>query len=507
MPSLGDVTVGLRADTAQFSAAMRQASTVTAEATATTGGLVLNSTKLSAALDELRRDVALMNAHLKSGVLDAKSYAASMAASRQQVLALGISMHNADAAGVRQFGQLLHDTAPAATKAGLGIKSLREPLTSLAATALGVSGRVGTLGSVLLSVGAGSAVAVGVVAGIAAIATAFSKMGEKAREARAEIKAITDELLVQARERVGEGRAEELAKLYKELGRLQRELNPSRTSYGGIQLVAPMTSMQRAQILADIENVNAAIRELRQQQVDDLPKEKAEQYAGAVKSVRENMEALTRSADEWIRRQHDPILFTISGVMGRRPRSAPPVPEGPDEADANRLTGYLMKGLDPVLKAAERRRHSLLEAGRAIGKILGDGVSRGLARSILGGVKDLADVLKNVFRAALEELLAYLIKATVLKPIAKIIGSALGGGGGGILGGIVEGLTGSLGVSRAEVRHTAAASMQAATIVVPVSAIPRSRSPLEQARDAQWQTLLGETLRVMEGLGYRTQYA
>jgi len=172
-----------------------------------------------------------------------------------------------------------------------------------------------------------------------------------------------------------------------------------------------------------------------------------------------------------------------------------------------------MKGLEPVLKAAEQRRRALVEAGRAIGDVIGDGISRGLARSLLNGVKDLGDVLKNVFRAALEELAAYLVKATILKSIATIIGSALGAGGGGFLGGLLSGLGGAIGLTRgsAGVAGTGpngwgGSAASRATIAVPVSAIPRSPSPLLQARDAQWQTLFGETLRVMEGLGYRFQF-
>ncbi len=430
MANLGEVTVGLRAETAQFQSAMRGAA-------ATTAGV------------------------------------------QQQ---LGTALPIAADSGIRGVNRLQNAVA----NLGLGISAAIGGGVFAVATVV--------VGSLVKRFGDLRDAADSSAEGVRRAAEAVALLDDKERsraarllaEARETRKALLRELQTPGGP-FGESAGEQIRE---RINRFQAGLRPV------------------GEIRKDLQGVNAEIvklvASLAEMDARDADKPVRE-FWGSIRGTDDAIKALNATFDQFLAKSKQPVLFTKSGVLGIE-RAQPDIPAGPSSADLNALANRLEEGLEPILAAAEKRRKALIDAGRAIGEVIGDGVSRGLARSLLAGVKDLADVLKNVFRAALEELLAYLIKSTILKAIAQVIGAAIPGGG-GFLGGILSGLGFSKAAPVGAVVGAATANSRSATIVVPVSAIPPSPSLLLQARDAQWQTLIGETVRVMEGLGYRFQYA
>lgn len=178
-------------------------------------------------------------------------------------------------------------------------------------------------------------------------------------------------------------------------------------------------------------------------------------------------------------------------------------------------------GYTPRILLGARQREGLIEqvdkdasqwqaVGLRVGEVVGDGLARGLARTLLEGGKTIGDTLKNVFHAILEEILVEIVKPFA-KKVGKLIGDALSGGGLadglglGLLGGAIGIVGGFFGLSRASL--SASTSQSGGTLVVPLSGLPPSPSPVVMARDAQHQMLWMETARVAQQLGWRVRLA
>lgn len=92
----------------------------------------------------------------------------------------------------------LKDVDAAGATASRGLGRLREPLTSLATQALGARSSVGTLVSQMSLLGFGASATLVIMAGVAAIASAYNAITESARKARKEIEGVIDRLYRQA---------------------------------------------------------------------------------------------------------------------------------------------------------------------------------------------------------------------------------------------------------------------------------------------------------------------
>lgn len=90
--------------------------------------------------------------------------------------------------------------AAVAAKATVNFGRLRESLTGVAMAAVGASGPLGSFASTLGMMTAGAPIMVGVLAGVAALGFAWSKMGEKSRKATEELQKQLDVLRAIKRE-------------------------------------------------------------------------------------------------------------------------------------------------------------------------------------------------------------------------------------------------------------------------------------------------------------------
>lgn len=144
--------------------------------------VVDGSARLSASMAEIRAAVNRAGLDYRRGIIDLKEFASSLAFSRQEALQLSDQLGTLSSAQAADFLAVMKNTEVAAGKAGVGINSLRGPLTAVASHMAGLNGSAGNAASVLLSFAGGNMLALGVVAGVGAMATAFHYLNREAEE-------------------------------------------------------------------------------------------------------------------------------------------------------------------------------------------------------------------------------------------------------------------------------------------------------------------------------------
>lgn len=144
--------------------------------------LVEGSSRLSASMAEIRAAVNRAALDYRRGVIDLKEFAQSLAFSRAEAIQLSDSLGTLSQEQAADFLAVMKNTEAAAGKAGIGLNSLRGPLTAVASHLAGVNGSAGNAASVLLQFAGGSTLALGVVAGVGAMAAAFHYLNREAEE-------------------------------------------------------------------------------------------------------------------------------------------------------------------------------------------------------------------------------------------------------------------------------------------------------------------------------------
>lgn len=182
---------------------------------------------------------------------------AELAAARRAAWAEGGPLFRAEAAAYAENASRAKVAAAAKREADQASRRLSGALSVLSTAAIGVPGPVGRVVSSLGALAIGSATTVGVLAGVAAISAAYTKLTEDSRKAREE----TDKLRGALQKAAEAYRAqdepltvfgEKMATLGKEAARFQRELTeelargPAR--YGSSGLLIPGTGVDEAKV-------------------------------------------------------------------------------------------------------------------------------------------------------------------------------------------------------------------------------------------------------------------
>lgn len=532
MASLGEATVGLRAETAQFQSGIAGASSSLAD-------LRLHLQRTIEKIRELQDDwqhARIGDSELVQGIRVLQTEADR---TRSAMVALG--------GGVEQVA------TRTAANAGVGLGRLRYSFSTLAAELTGVPPIAARVASSIGVMGAGMPVTLGVLAGIAAIAEGWRLMTEHGRKVAEAIKSVDDAVAHLNQTQLGTAIADRAR-----AGELQKATQAQIGDLAGLRTSDPQKFIEFGgesrlrSLQAELNDLNVSyvratgvVTALRTAFETDWVKKHTEavhQHGIEVGNDNRAIDSLLKSFKAWKASLSDPILFTQSGVLGLSKgtttldlqRSFKGLgPTGKQiEADINETIRTLPDNLIPKLPVGP-----YAELGKRLGKYIGDGMSRQLAVAIVEGTKSLGDALKQAFNRALEEVLAAIIKSLILKKIADAIKKALssevsGGGGlfgtlfgviggvlggpvgagigtaiGGALGGSVGGSVGGTGPNGWGGDATAAGLRAAPTIIVPTSRIPPNPSPIAMARDAQHQALWAETARVLETQGVRLRLA
>lgn len=173
------------------------------------GELSQSAAQSSVAFDRIQQDIREATIAIEQGAISSEDYAQALRFARQEANQLGLSSERLEnsikgiqgrfrATGretLRDFTRRTEGVSVGLTKvnttaqrtARQGLGTIRSSMASLTAMAIGTRGTLGTLASGILQFAAGNALAIGAIAGIAAIAFAFRKLSSDAREAKKQI--------------------------------------------------------------------------------------------------------------------------------------------------------------------------------------------------------------------------------------------------------------------------------------------------------------------------------
>ena len=173
------------------------------------GALSQSAAQTGIAFDRIQQDVREATIAIEQGAISSEDYAQALRFARQEANQLGISserlensIHGIQARfrgtareSLTEFTRRTEGVAVGLNRVNVaakrtarqGLGTIRSSMASLTAMAIGTRGTLGTLASGILQFAAGNVIAIGAIAGIAAIAFAFRKLSSDAREAKKEI--------------------------------------------------------------------------------------------------------------------------------------------------------------------------------------------------------------------------------------------------------------------------------------------------------------------------------
>ena len=442
MANVGDVNVRVTADTQQFRAGMAGA---------------------AVSMKQLKADVRAATLDFRAGRISQKDYATAIQHTRQQ------------SALLRQETLALR---PAGLAAAKGLGTVRSSLASLAAMSLGVKGTLGTFGSALMFMSLGNLTAIGVIAGIMAIAKLWQVVTSRAREAKkAQKEAI--ETAAAAFRKTTEYRRGEIDQL----------LTTARAEQEGLQVKAAqwIGAKNRTVFAKDpterLRTVNRAIKDLVEEaRAMDAAAESASisamkpavAYAEATKNLDALRQAAERAVATFNRFNPDPSAF---------------LPQNRYKAD-----GRMKKGDDPLslltrekARQIQQLREEMAEIGHNIGRVF----AQNFWDMFVHRSQSLGGMLKNLFLT----LVGTALSNAIAKGLASLATSFAGGGIGKVLGFLFA--------------HEATPAL-AGGGAVPINrgvsmnvSVGAASDPFSLARDAQWQMALRESIRFANSQGFR----
>lgn len=167
--------------------------------------------------------------------------------------------------------------------------------------------------------------------------------------------------------------------------------------------------------------------------------------------------------------------------------------EATAEAQRNALRAGLDKaGMGDVKDRALGDREAMVAASQNAA----DSIAGAFVNQFRDRQQDFAQVITQVLRNAIQEAIAKLIVQNLFRALfSAVTGGAGGKGGGSGTGGFISNIFGAPSASSAMGSPT--------TVVVPLSSMPRALTPIEQSRDAMWQSVYTETARALQGNNVR----
>lgn len=506
MPSLGDLTINLRANTGQ---AKRELAAVSAGVAKMQGQVSrvsiafkrgdITLDQYSQGLQQIRRESAQVG--IASEVVEHQIYGV------QQALGLATS-------GVAGFDRAMKQAAASTTAVAVataparqGLGTIRSAGASLTARLVGLNGTLGTLVSGIGQFALGNLAAIGVIGGLAAIAAGFRLIGKGAREARVRAGEAIDKLRAMQRgEVVGGDIAVLLAAARTQRRALQAQVaalpppgtRQVRTAEGAV-LTLPGTESQAdkdkrrelALALEDEKNlekrltqaVEAAANE-RLQALRDLAVTNAE----TDRKEREWQRHLDNARARSLVDRAQAVMASRTGVIptvGQRVAGEVPGLRVPDFTNQMVLTlGRIRAKMNKFFADALAKGAEQGEFAGALSRT----VSRALIEGLLTSRRSFGDLLRSIFAAALADALSKRIGNFIgnLFSTAASVGAVVATGG--AAGPAVAG--GAAGVAGNAIQKESSAIM-----------IPPPRSPTDMARDRDWLNALGTSLDNLKAYG------
>lgn len=363
------------------------------------------------------------------------------------------------------------------------VSTLKQGITTLAFQAAGLPGPLGKMSSTLLSFAGGSALVIGVTAGLGIIATAINRAAEEAENLQKEAREASATLMDLMRSRqaalasAGPGQEGNLQARASTIRDAIRDLERQAAIQRGLVGLATndaqrLIANQRVQETEDrIVALRRSLLEVTQT-LTRIDTDRSKSVSGILLNEQQTASALARTVAllkeiNKLELERDAIK---AGVMGAKIGKA--VADKPDfAAEARSLRQELEKAV-----LGEKAVTDYERMGDTIGRILADG--------ILQGFQDSADLLRTIFAAVLNYAL------------------------GGILGGIFSGL-GGVGKAAAALKEGGTfggggvISPAMMNLNVNTGSLPAAMTPFDVARDSQWQRVLRESALVAHHDGFR----
>lgn len=150
------------------------------------------TTTAGTAMERLALDVKQAGVAYKAGTLALDGYQVALATARAEAIALSQSGISLTARETAQFNTILTATGPASQKAVAGLGTMRSVSSTLASQLLGVKTSVGQVTGALGQMALGTGLTIGILAGVAALAAAYSALTAKSREQKAATDSLRD---------------------------------------------------------------------------------------------------------------------------------------------------------------------------------------------------------------------------------------------------------------------------------------------------------------------------
>ena len=416
-------------------------------------------------------------------------------------------------ADTQQFQASVKQASAALNGMGASIGPLMRKLTTLAGGSASAGRSMGVLSTAMRTLGAGNAIQLGIVAGVAAITMGMRYLRNRTNEAK--------EALDEAR-KAGEKFYESLiigerrhlvAK--RELLRVQQQQNNEtlrniltaepgsvwdRNRSGAIGLAARRAYAEAAPAVTfynhEIQGLTAqiAILDAAQQKIADRLKKERDDWEAAQVAIMGTTAAYeaARSAAGRLRAETafaqkgfgNPLDFF--GYSKQKGMGSPfgLTTGGPTSTNPMDFGADMLKAANDAIAADLRTRR---EEFQQIGRSLGDRFAEGFAWSAIQGFQGLGALLKNILMSILSSVISMGMKAAG-GGIAGFIFDAIGMGGNLSH---APAFAGDVGVTRGGPSMSMSVNVGAAS------------DPFSLARDAQWQMALRESIRFANSQGFR----
>ncbi len=379
-------------------------------------------------------------------------------------------------AGNRTFYEGVEQAGIFATGSERGIRRMEMALGGIAAQTVGASHGMGLLTESLLLFSGGSAIAIGVLAGIVAITEAFQLMSAEATADSEATKALTKEL-----DKLGEhAKVTSLQIQISELERLRDD--PSffeRAKQIGKEFFQSL--------IGGAESTDVGIREALNRQIATLTNEMARAQEKWNDHVEHAVEVTARQNDEL-----EQMADRLDKLQPRMDAAAQAYVNFINSTEAGRaleskafrdVVDNAGREIDRVIAEGQRIFDRDLAETNRLAQRWGDRIGRDLAQAIMNGFSDMQGLMKRVF----EQVLSYALGQF----FGSIFKGTIGGGGIGTVGADASG--GGISGSR----------MAGGAVTLDMSKV----SPLTAfavARDPGFQEVLRAAILVANQSGFRT---
>lgn len=481
MASLGDLTATLRANTAQFTGPMQ-------DAVAQMRALGIEAGKATGA---------------ERAFLVAQQQAISAGLKKEGLVIINGQLVASETA----LAEATERTSAAMGGGAVGVGRIERSIASLISRSVGLPTQFGSISASLARMSAGIVGSLGIIAAIGLLTIAFSALIDKMREGakqaeetRKRLQGVVDVATLKQEYDDANQAATDLAAAQ---SKLDDAIAHKRRTVGPSIAAQPFTS----------DFFNRPAGQVSQADLADPLIHAANQAVIDAQARYDAAQKLLAQA----RAQRNKNLGGDNTVV---PPPAPEEPKAPSintqgfkryyelRADAERQAN------DDAFQALQdsfRQQDAFFQQqGQTLAKSLSSGFVNGnLATSLLNG-------LKSIFVSVLEKLLEDGVIKGLVKRLEEMFNitapSAPSGGLGGIIGAVIGAVgsfaSGGLGAlafspSVAAGGASTLARGAGATVVVPLSGMPRALGPVEHARDGQWQAVFSETVRVARQQGIK----